>query len=208
MRKQQAPNTAAGVRGVRYPRRGRTAATMEFVNSVLSSSCRPKEHEKAVSTKLRGKRLLLENVRTVAPGEIKKRRKQPAKQAAPPVANRKRRRALLLEAVAQVTYEQLLPQHTAWLAYAEAELRSAPAASEPSAVLAQLDWHGARVRVDQSPSVPEVNTRGLVLSETRRMLLLLNESTRAWVPKTGRTLEITLPDGSTALCEAARAYPT
>ena len=177
-----------------------------FVDSVLSSSCRPKEHEKAVSSKLRGKRLLLENVRTVAPGEVSsKRRRRPAKQPSPPAANRARRRALLLEAVAQVTYEQLLPQHTAWLAYAEAELRAAPAA-EPLAVLARLDWHGARVRVAQSASAAHANCHGLVLSETRRMLLLLNDSRRAWVPKAGTTVEITLP-GSTALCEAARPDP-
>ena len=106
-----------------------------------------------------------------------------------------------------MTYEQLLRHHEVWANYARSTLGSLPGVDEQARV-AHLDWHGARVRVDQSPSVPEVNTRGLVLSETRRMLLLLNESTRAWVPKTGRTLEITLPDGSTALCEAARAYPT
>ena len=155
---------------------------------------------------------------TVAPSEMaqqrrKKQRKRPttggfaAGRAAAPPPNRARRRAMLLEAAAEVTYVQLLQQHQAWLDYAAPAVRGVAADGLP-ALLAKLDWHGARVRVTRSKSTAYADAHGLVLTETRRMLLLLNETRRAWIPKTGTAVEVTLPDGKVAQCEAAeRDYP-
>ena len=190
--------------------------SVAFVESILSTACRREVTQNTVKTKLRGKRLLLEHgAHTVAPGaELARKRRKTVKRATngPPPPNRARRREMLLEAAAQVTFEQLQKQHSAWLEYAEEELRRVPADRRPTLV-SQIDWHGARVRVVRSTSAAHASCHGLVLTETRRMLLLLNETRRAWVPKAGTSIEVTLPTGAgascggVATCEAERPYP-
>ena len=46
---------------------------LAFVDGVLAASCRHEVAQAAVKSKLRGKRLLLESARTVAPGEAVRR---------------------------------------------------------------------------------------------------------------------------------------
>jgi RNase P/RNase MRP subunit p29 len=60
----------------------------------------------------------------------------------------------------------------------------------------QLDWHGARLRVVHSRCGSYEHAVGLVLAETKRMLLLLSETKRVWVPKVGSVVELTLPAAS------------
>ena len=99
--------------------------------------------------------------------------------------SRAARRKVLIEAVRSVTYEQLLQQHAAWQKYAAHALRAAKDAVEASQLMNQLDWHGARIRVVHSRCGSYEHAVGLVLAETKRMLLLLSETKRVWVPKVG-----------------------
>ena len=181
------------------------AQALNFVDGVLKGTIRREQAQAAVKNKLRGKRLLLETPRDAM--QKVRRKKKGAAAVARSTPNRTERRALLLEAAAQITYEQLLRQHDAWLAYAEPALLGVVAAEGISEVVSRLDWHGARVRVVRSACTSHADAHGLVLTETRRMLLLLSETRRAWIPKAGTTLELTLPRGEAATCEAARAYP-
>ena len=179
---------------------------MDFVEQVLSASCRSEVAQKNNKEKLRGKKLLLESVTTrVAPGETARKKSRSAS-VRRGVASRKERRALLLKAVRAVTHEQLQRQHTAWSEYVKSSLSTVPPADRP-ARLVTLDWHGAHLRVAQCSSPSHASAQGLVLAETRRMLLLLSASRRVWVPKAGTVVEIALPDGSAVRCEAERTRP-
>lgn len=179
-----------------------------FVDSILSTACRRDVAQNAIKTKLRGRRLLLEHgAHTVAPGDsTKKRRTKRVAARTEPLPNRKQRRMLLLSAAKEVTFPQLQKQHAAWMEYAKTELRRV-SADRHETLVSHLDWHGASVRVVRSASEAHANCSGLVLTETRRMLLLLSESRRVWVPKAGTSLELCLPDGGTSRCEAERPYP-
>ena len=182
-----------------------SSSALGFVESVLAASCRKEQAQSAIKNKVRGKRLLLEHgAHTVAPGETLRRMKKRCQNMTPgttPRPNRARRRELLLDAVAKVTHDQLLTQHRAWLDYAQSALHNT-AAEDRTAVVARLDWHGARVRVARSKSTAYAKLQGLVLTETRRMLLLLSETRRTWIPKVGTAVEVTLPNGSWSdMCE-------
>ena len=92
---------------------------------------------------------------------------------------------MLLQAAAQVTYEELLAQHSRWREYATSCLQSVAAERRPG-LISVLDWHGARVCVLKSANAVHASACGLVLSETQRMLLLLSETRRAWIRATLR----------------------
>ena len=176
---------------------------MEFAEAVLTDHSRRDVAQATIKSKLRGRKLLLENAVTIAPGELRRPRRSSAAGTAAGKGKRTRlagagmsraaRRNVLIEAVRSVTYEQLLQQHAAWQEYAAHALRAAKDASEASQLMNQLDWHGARVRVVHSRCGSYEHAVGLVLAETKRMLLLLSETKRVWVPKVGSVVELTLP---------------
>lgn len=180
----------------------RGCAQMDFVEAVLASHCRRDAAQATIKTKLRGRRLLLESAATVAPGEAtrrNKRRQKPAAAASTATrlasCPRRVRRAAILAAVREVTYEQLLRQNQLWSKYAAESLGRISDAAAQVSVMVQLDWHGARVCVVRSSCASHAGAAGLVLTETRRMLLLVSDSRRVWVPKAGTTVEVALPDG-------------
>jgi RNase P/RNase MRP subunit p29 len=174
---------------------------MEFVTDVLSLSTRRDRVEAAIKAKLRGKKLLLESATTLAPGELKRKKKKPSQKVrAQPRAVRRRQ---LLEAAAVVTYEQLQRQHIVWEDYVRSSL-GAIFGADMNAKALQLDWHGAHLRVVSSLSPSHTGAQGLLLAETRRMLLLLSATRRLWVPKAGTIVELALPNGYLAQCEAVR----
>lgn len=194
--------------------------SLEFVAAALAPSCRPEAAQAALKSKLRGKKLLLERATTVALGETRNKRASGGggggssnSSSHKSSTTRAARRQALLEAASQVTYEQLLGQHEAWIVYAReapaalAAKNALPAAGGQSALFARLDWHGARLRVVRSACPSHASAEGLVLAETRRMLLLLNATRRAWVPKAGTLVEITMPSGGVVQCEATRTPP-
>ena len=185
--------------------------SLEFVAAALAPSCRPEAAQAALKSKLRGKKLLLERATTVALSETKKRASGSSSSSSShgsrksSSTTRAARRKVLLEAASQVTYEQLLRQHEAWKVYTRDALGNKTGL--PDALLARLDWHGARVRVVRCACASHASAEGLILAETRRMLLLLNATRRAWVPKAGTLVEITMPSGGVVQCEATRTPP-
>ena len=176
-----------------------------FVAATLTATCRTDVVDKTLHSKLRGKKLLLENAqRTVASGEDRpakkraarrdaERRRQEGRVACVP---RAARRSNLLAAAAEVTYEQLQRQHDLWRTYAREALGAAEDADELAQLVTRLDWHGAQLRVVRSASAAHAHAEGLVLAETQRMLLLLSSAARrVWVPKRGTVVELVLPAG-------------
>ena len=181
-----------------------------FVQECLASN-RRETIETALRTKLRGRKLLLERAVTVAAGEgVKQAPTKAAKGAGSggggggggsssrgsggPVLKRRARQSLLEQAVREVTYESLQRQHTAWSEYAAEALARAPA-GRAAAEAAKLDRHGAPLRVVRSASSSHARAEGLLLTETRRMLVLLGPSRLVWVPKAGTCVEMRLPGG-------------
>ena len=173
----------------------------DFAESVLATHLRRDSAQAAIKTKLRGRKLLLESAATVGIGEAATRRPRGAKargsssSLACAGSSRASRRGVLLAAAREVTYEQLRRQHALWQTYAAETLRGANDAAEAAHLADQMDWHGARVRVLRSACQAYAHAEGLVLVETQRMLLLLSESKRVWLPKAGLVVELSLPPG-------------
>ena len=177
---------------------------MDFVEATLSEHCRRDAAQATMKSKLRGRRLLLESAATVALGEVDTRRAKRSRAATASAAStitrlasrpRRERRASMLTAVREVTYDQLLRRNQLWSDYAVACVGGVADVTEQARLVGQLDWHGARVRVVRSVCASHANASGLVLVETRRMLLLLRNARRVWVPKAGTLLEVALPPG-------------
>ena len=171
-----------------------------FVQESLAS-CRRETIESSLRSKLRGRKLLLERSKTVAAGEGVEQRRPKGRRAAaatrgggaaPP--RRRQRHELLERAVREVSFEQLQRQHERWAQYALSVLSDAPS-SRVGELAERLDRHGAPARVVRSASAAHASAEGLLLAETRRMLVLLSASRLAWVPKEGTTIEVRLPGG-------------
>lgn len=177
--------------------------TMNFVDALLARHHRRESAQATVKSKLRGRRVLLESVSTVAPGELVKGRRSSAAPGATRAlasagVSRAARRKVMLAAASEVSYEQQLQQHSHWVTYAADALQSAKDAEAAIDLMANVDWHGAHMCVVSSASPSHEHAAGLVLAETRRMLLLLSERRRVWVPKRGTIVEVQLPPGTRA----------
>eukprot|EP00322_Chrysochromulina_rotalis_P019835 CAMPEP_0115848708 /NCGR_PEP_ID=MMETSP0287-20121206/11066_1 /TAXON_ID=412157 /ORGANISM="Chrysochromulina rotalis, Strain UIO044" /LENGTH=194 /DNA_ID=CAMNT_0003302639 /DNA_START=14 /DNA_END=598 /DNA_ORIENTATION=+ len=173
---------------------------MDFVESVLVAHGRRDVAQATIKSKLRGRKLLMESIATVAPDQATRRprRANPhtankSTRLAGPSTSRASRRRELLRAVREVSYEQVLQQHNLWTDYASDVLLSAKSETELSRLVEQIDWHGAQVRVVRSKCPSHLQATGIAVAETRRMLLLLNDSRRAWIPKNGTLIEFILP---------------
>ena len=184
-------------------------SSLDFVESLLSSSCRREALNSTLKSKLRGKKLLLERVATVALNAVVDTKPRSAKRQVSSSSsrrthhNRAARRTMLLEAARGVPSEQLVQQHVAWLEYARTGLASAPG-KDTSERASNLDWHGAQLSVVRSASESHACAKGVLLAETRRMLLLVDGERRAWVPKRGTVLELAMAGGDAVQCDAER----
>ena len=198
------------------PPRARACTTdvMDFVENVLAAHHRRDVAQAAIKSKLRGRRLLLESAATIGVGEAARR---PRPVIAEPGSREKRlagkgtgrtaRRKVLLAAASAVSYEQLQQQHSLWRAYAAESLCATKTDDEAARLIGHMDWHGASVRVVKCACPSHLHAEGLLLAETRRMLLLLKEERRVWIPKVGTVIEIGLPTGlrvgESIQCDAA-----
>lgn len=184
-----------------------------FVETTLSKVARKDQMEAIIKNKLRGKKLLLENSHTVTMAEAKRRihtvrSQQSGNQQRISSVPRARRRKMLLVATQSVSYEQFLDQHARWCQHAATILQGTGDKEGLTQLVQQLDWHGAKIlRIVHTPSASHMHATGLVLAETRRMLLLLGPTKRVWLPKVGTVLEIELPRslslGMTVHCDAS-----
>ena len=171
-------------------------SALAFVAQTLAPSSRTDAVQAVRKSKVRGKKLLLESATTVGLGEETRKSKSKSSRSGSSSggsnggANRAARKQALVAATKEVSYAQLLHQHKAWLEYASAALAAPGAASDAVNRLARIDWHGARLRVVRSACAAYGGAEGLVLAETARMLLLLSEQRRVWIPKVGTLVEI------------------
>lgn len=199
-----------------------STSALGFVEAVLAPACRRDAVQSTLKAKLRGKKLLLENAATVALGEARKRRSVTARGSASGfecssssshpgrtpngcdghISRRTSRRTMLLSATREVAFEEMGLQNIAWNRYAQCTLASAPPGADLSDQVGRLDWHGARVKVVQSKCEAYASAEGLVLTETKRMLLLIRKDRRMWIPKQGTTVELVLPGGRLVRCDA------
>lgn len=176
---------------------GHLTSMSDFVQSLLIAHLRGEAAQAAIKVKLRGRRLLLERAASLSPAISRQERNVTPGQTCSIIASnrvpRRARRSTLLAAANKVTFEQLSRQHDTWMAYAAAALSTCREASEVANVMQHIDWHAAQARVIASSSDCHSNASGLILAETKRMLLVATNTRRVWIPKKGTTLEIKLP---------------
>ena len=181
-------------------------SSLDFVQSLLSSSCRHEALNSVLKLKLRGKKLLLERVATTSLDSSQHQSRKGKKSQSclcKRAAKRGTRRSLLVETAKSVTWEHMQQQHLAWNEYAQTALLSVPGKDTCERAL-HLDWHGAQLYVRRSAGESLAAAQGLVVAETRRMLLLANGERHLWVPKQGTVVELVLPGGNAVQCETNR----
>lgn len=181
-----------------------------WATTVLSDACRRDTVQGAIKNKLRGKRLLLERAVTLPPHVASSRQSRQTAAGSNTAriasgrpgtkAKRKDRKKLLAAATKAVSYEQALLQHAAWNDFYRANY------SASVRVIEHMDWHGAKLRVASAASAVYASMNGIVVAETQRMLLVLNSERRAWIPKTGTTVVLLLPDGKEEQCDAGARW--